>query len=181
MRYSLKQILGEGRLWACNHIINKIPSHHFRLCFYRKIMKFEISKYASIHLGCSFTSIKSFRLGENSTINQNCHLDNRGGIYIEKNVSISPKCSLITSDHLVNSSIFEGRDRSIYVKKYAFLGYGATILGGVTIQEGSVIGAVSLVTKTTEAYHIYIGTPAYAKGKRNNNLDYAPKYRRLFH
>ena len=181
MRYSIEQILGEGRLWVCNHIVNKIPSHHIRLYFYKNIMKFKISKGASIHLGCTFAITYNFQLGKNSTINQYCHIDNRGGISIQENVSISPKCSLITADHLVNSSTFEGRERSILIEKYSFLGYGATILGNVTLLEGTIVGASSLVTKNTKAFHIYVGVPAYVKGKRINALNYTTNYKRLFH
>lgn len=181
MRYSFKQILGEGRLWTCNHLINKIPSHHLRLWFYRKIMKFEIEKGACIHLGCRFTSTKTFFLGENSTINQYCHLDNRGFIKIGANVSISAKCALITSDHVVSSNTFEGRDRSIQLETYVFLGYGVVILGGVTIKKGSIIGACGVVTKTTEEFKIYNGIPAKECGTRVNELDYDSQYRRLFH
>lgn len=41
-----------------------------------------------------------------------------------------------------------------------WVGYGATILGGVKIGEGSIIGAGSLVIKDVEPYSIYAGTPA---------------------
>ena len=181
MRYSLKQILGEGRLWVCNHFVNKVPSHHFRLWFYKKIMRFSIAEGASIHLGCRFTNVETFSLGENSTINQYCHLDNRGYIEIGNNVSISNKCAFVTADHIVNSNSFEGRNRSIYIEAHAFIGYGAVVLGGVSIKEGVVIGAHSVVTKTTEPFKIYHGIPAKECGKRTKELNYDTKYRRLFH
>jgi acetyltransferase-like isoleucine patch superfamily enzyme len=41
-----------------------------------------------------------------------------------------------------------------------WIGYGATVMGGVTIGEGSIIGAGSLVTKDVQPYSIYAGMPA---------------------
>lgn len=41
-----------------------------------------------------------------------------------------------------------------------WIGYGATVMCGVTIGEGSIIGAGSLVTKDVQPYSIYAGVPA---------------------
>jgi len=56
-------------------------------------------------------------------------------------------------------------------------GANVTILPGVTLHEGTVIGACSLVTKNTEPWTIYAGTPARAIGKRQKDkiIAYAKK------
>jgi chloramphenicol O-acetyltransferase type B len=46
------------------------------------------------------------------------------------------------------------------IENDVWVGYGSTILGGVKIGEGSIIGAGSLVTKDVEPYSIYAGVPA---------------------
>jgi chloramphenicol O-acetyltransferase type B len=46
------------------------------------------------------------------------------------------------------------------IENDGWVGYGSTILGGVKIGEGSIIGAGSLVTKDVEPYSIYAGVPA---------------------
>jgi chloramphenicol O-acetyltransferase type B len=46
------------------------------------------------------------------------------------------------------------------IENDVWVGYGSTILGGIKIGEGSVIGAGSLVTKDVEPYSIYAGVPA---------------------
>lgn len=179
-RYSIKNILGESRIYCCNYLIAYIPSHTIRLWYYRRIMKFKIERGASVHIGCKFCCTKNFILGINSTINQNCHLDNRGGLFISDNVSISPKCSFLTADHLIDSISFEGRNRPIYIENHAFLGFGVTVLGGVIIRKGSVIGAQSLVLKNTDEFGIYFGVPAIKLKERNKNINYTTSYRRLF-
>ncbi len=45
-------------------------------------------------------------------------------------------------------------------KMFSNTGANVTILPGVTLGEGSVIGACSLVTKDTEPWTIYVGVPA---------------------
>jgi dTDP-4-amino-4,6-dideoxy-D-glucose acyltransferase len=48
----------------------------------------------------------------------------------------------------------------ICLKKFAGIGTNVVVFPGVTIGEGSVIGACSLVTKDTEPWTIYVGVPA---------------------
>ncbi len=49
---------------------------------------------------------------------------------------------------------------TITIQKFAGIGTNAIIMPGVTIAEGCVIGANSLVTKDTEPWTIYVGSPA---------------------
>lgn len=51
------------------------------------------------------------------------------------------------------------------VKKYAAIGANATILCGITIGEGSLIGAGSVVTKNVPDWTIVAGNPAKIIGK----------------
>jgi acetyltransferase-like isoleucine patch superfamily enzyme len=54
----------------------------------------------------------------------------------------------------------------VIFEDFANTGANVTILPGVTIAEGSVIGACSLVNKSTEPWTIYVGTPARPIKKR---------------
>jgi dTDP-4-amino-4,6-dideoxy-D-glucose acyltransferase len=54
----------------------------------------------------------------------------------------------------------------IVLKKDSFVGAGAVILPGVTLHEGAVVGANSLVTKDVDAWTIAVGVPARAVGRR---------------
>lgn len=64
---------------------------------------------------------------------------------------------------------------TITFEDFVNTGANVTILPGVTLKEGSVIGACSLVTKDTEPWTIYAGVPAKPIGKRDstNILKYA--------
>jgi acetyltransferase-like isoleucine patch superfamily enzyme len=50
----------------------------------------------------------------------------------------------------------------ITVEKYAAIGTNAIVMPGVTIREGSVIGANALIKHDTEPWTIYVGSPAKA-------------------
>lgn len=55
---------------------------------------------------------------------------------------------------------------TIHIGRFAGIGTNAVIKPGVTIAEGCVIGACSLVTHSTEPWTIYVGIPAKPVGKR---------------
>jgi dTDP-4-amino-4,6-dideoxy-D-glucose acyltransferase len=66
---------------------------------------------------------------------------------------------------------------TIHFEQFCGIGTNVVIMPGVTIAEGSVIGACSLVTKDTEPWTIYIGVPARAIKIRpkDNMIEFAKK------
>lgn len=48
----------------------------------------------------------------------------------------------------------------IHIQDKAWIGYGVSILKGVTIGEGAIIGAASVVTKDIPPYSVAVGNPA---------------------
>jgi len=51
-------------------------------------------------------------------------------------------------------------NRDVVIGNDVWIGYGATILSGVKIGDGAIVGAKSLVTKDVPPYSIVGGTPA---------------------
>ncbi len=51
---------------------------------------------------------------------------------------------------------------TVKIERFAGIGTNVVIMPGITIAEGSVIGANALVTKNTEPWTIYMGSPAKA-------------------
>lgn len=49
---------------------------------------------------------------------------------------------------------------TVTFEKYAGCGVNCSIMPGVTLGEGSILGANSLLTKDTEPWTIYVGSPA---------------------
>lgn len=55
---------------------------------------------------------------------------------------------------------WKGKDNITYIENDVWIGYGSVIMGGVTIKNGAIIAAGSVVTKDVEPYSIYGGNPA---------------------
>lgn len=173
-------VLSEFRLYICNHIVGSIPSHTIRLWYYKRIMNFKIGKGSTIFMNCKFDCAGGFILGDNSVINANCRLDSRGGLKIGNNVSISENVILLTADHDMDSSNFSGRNGTVLINDYVWLGTNSMVLMGVTVNIGAVIAAGAVVHKDVESYNVVGGIPAKFIRTRNNNLNYKISYKRLF-
>lgn len=59
---------------------------------------------------------------------------------------------------------------AVHIGKHVIIGSGSIILPGVTLHEGSAVGALSLVNRDCEEFYIYTGTPARKKVERSRKL-----------
>lgn len=115
----LKSVRYYGILYLTNRCVHAVPSHNFRLWFYRSILKFKIGKASFIHIDSRFDTTGSFILGQNSTINCKCHLDNRDEIVTGDNVSISSEVYIIPADHDTKQADFRFRVRPVVIEDFA--------------------------------------------------------------
>ena len=80
------------------------------------------------------------------------------------------------SGHLMNPTVplkyRKVKNDKVILKRFSCLGTNCVVLPGVTIAEGSVIGANSLVTKSTEPWTVYVGSPAKPIKTRSKELSY---------
>ncbi|WP_321921995.1 sugar O-acetyltransferase [Paraburkholderia guartelaensis] len=102
------------------------------------------------------------RVGRNVFVNQNCTFYDLGGLDIADDVMIGPNVSLITSGHPIEPS--RRRDgvvaKPIVIERNVWIAAGATIIGGVTVGENSVVAAGSVVTKDVPPNTLVGGNPA---------------------
>lgn len=130
--------------------------------------------------GCSIgdnTKIGAFvEIQKNAVIGKNCKISSHTficeGVTIEDNVFVGHNVTFI-NDKYPRATTPEGQLQTeadwqvvpTLVKKGASIGSSATILCGVTIGEGAIVGAGSVVTKDVPPYTIVAGVPARPKGK----------------
>lgn len=104
---------------------------------------------------------KDIKIGKNVFINFDCVFLGLGGIFIEDDVLIAPKVSILSEGHILDPAqrhtLVPGR---IHIKRNAWIGAGATILPGVTIGENSVVAAGAVVSKNVPDNTVVAGVPA---------------------
>ena len=67
----------------------------------------------------------------------------------------------------------------VLIKRHSIVGTSSVILPGVTLGEGTSVGAMSLITKSTEPWSIYFGIPARRlKARKKELLDHEEAYLR---
>lgn len=102
-------------------------------------------------------------VGRNVFVNQNCTFYGLRGLSIADDVMIGPNVSLITPGHPIEPS--RRRDfvtaKPIEIKRNVWIAACATVIGGVTMGENSVVAAGSAVTKDVPANTLVVGSPAW--------------------
>ncbi len=58
----------------------------------------------------------------------------------------------------------------ITLKRYSQVGSGCTLFPGVTLEEGSVVGAMSLVNRSLPSWTVSVGIPARVLRERKRGL-----------
>lgn len=100
-------------------------------------------------------------MGEHSSIGPYGYIGCSGKITIGKNVMFGPKCSLFAENHNFSDTEVSIKSqgvnqKGITIEDDCWIGSNVTILDGVTIGKGSVIGAGTLVTKDVPAGSVVV-------------------------
>jgi len=131
-------IVGFLRTWILNVIIGNVPWAVVRNFYYRQVCQ--------ISIGNTIPHYTFFVAGDS--------------IVIGNNVVFGHGVELYTSDHDPDDPHFSRRDAPITIRDNVWIGSSAIILKGVTIGEGAVVAAGSVVTRDVKAFTIVGGNPA---------------------
>ena len=114
--------------------------------------------------------------GENVFVNHGCYFMDGGGITIGSNVFIGPFCGFYTANHPLDyANRNRGLEKALPIKvgDNCWFGANVTILPGVTIGNGCVIAAGSVVSKDVEDNSLIAGVPAKKVKEIDQNM---PEY-----
>lgn len=119
-------------------------------------------------------------LGSNIHIGAYSALYGSMGIKLEDNTGISPRCSLFSAmddfggDFLIGpihaKELTHVTGGPILLKQYSQVGAGCIVFPNVTLEEGSVVGAMSLVNGSLPEWTVSVGVPARVIRKRSSNV-----------
>lgn len=116
--------------------------------------------FPPFHTDCG----KNITVGKHVFINMGCKFQDQGGIFIGDGTLIGHNVVLATLNHAMDP-----RQRSsmipapIHIGKHVWIGSNATILPGVTIGDGAIVAAGSVVTKDVPDNTLVAGVPAKIK------------------
>ena len=130
----------------------------------------EVGKKCRVNRNSLFIKHSHIHLGDNVSIGPNAvfyaYIAN---IYIGNNVMFGPNVTISAGGHRIDNldvpmalctKKTEDDDKDIVIEDDVWIGANVVILKGVHIAKGCVIGAGSVVTKSTTPFGVYVGNPA---------------------
>lgn len=141
-----------------------------RSLFYRALFKSAGGKlliYPNVYIIFSH----NISAGERVAINSGTYIDGRAGLTIGSNVLIGPNCVIATAEHgykrldipMCQQPVEYGE---IKIGNDVWLGATVFVRRGVTIHDGSIVAAGTVVTKDVPPYSIFAGVPGKVIGSR---------------
>lgn len=101
----------------------------------------------------------NLEVGDDVVVHRHVLLDDRGGIRLGNRVSVSDFVNVYShSHHIVDGRLVTTPET--VVEDGVRITYHATILGGTTVAEDSMVGACSVLTRDTQPHWVHVGVPA---------------------
>jgi galactoside O-acetyltransferase len=154
---------------------------HVRISRYARIYcpeKISIGNNVRIDDFCILSG--NIKLGSNIHISAYVALYGSMGIVLEDNTGISPRSSIFSAmddfggDYLIGPIHDEAKTHvtggTVILKQFSQIGTHCVVFPNLTIGEGSVVGAMTLVNKNLDEWGIYIGQPAKLLRERKQGL-----------
>jgi acetyltransferase-like isoleucine patch superfamily enzyme len=112
-------------------------------------------------------------IGDHVQISRNCYINAAGGVEIGDDTMLGPNAVIVSVNHLHDRFDLLIRKQEVAKKKVViendvWLGANTSVLPGVTIGKGSVVGAGAVVTKDIPPFSLAVGIPAKVVGKRDS-------------
>lgn len=143
--------------------------------------RINIGKEVAIERGVDIAGGENcqIEIGENTFIGPYTCIGGPGHVKIGKHCLIAAQTGIIANNHNFADPLQKIRDqgvtqKGIVIEDDCWLGFGVKVLDGVTIGQGSVIGAGAVVTKDIPAYSVAVGVPAKAIANRQSNQPVTP-------
>lgn len=125
-----------------------------------------ISMSASIHPSAKIDYPWRLTMGDRSSLGQNSWAYCLNDITIGENTCIGNDVYLQTGSHDITSPNFRLVTKPITIGDGVWVATGSTVLPGITLGDMTVVGASSVVVKSTETYDVIGGNPAKFIKKR---------------
>ena len=159
-----------GSLWYRGRfLLNSYVPLNVKLIGARRIMigrNVVIGSGSWLNVNDRFGDGYALWIGDNSFVGQNNFFTVGSVTKIGPYCLTARDCSFVDSSHIYSdpmtpySSSGTSKSLGMHVGANCFFGYGATVLGSVSIGHGSVIGARAVVTCDVPPFSVVVGNPA---------------------
>lgn len=108
---------------------------------------------------------QNFKIHETSHLKSNTYIEADGGVEIGRYFHTGRGLTIFSSNHIYDRAGyipygFEREKRKVTIEDFVWCGANVTILAGVTIGEGAIVAAGSVVTHDVPKYAVVGGNPA---------------------
>ena len=139
-----------------------------RYCLLKSIAV-ECGDNVAIYEDVYFSNLQNLYVSNNVSFHPMCYIEcgksKALGLRIDSDVSIAHGVTIMSNEHIYNDKSVPIKDKPVITKPIqieanVWIGAKASILAGVKIKSGCIIGANAVVTKDTEEDKVYVGIPA---------------------
>ena len=120
------------------------------------------------------------KIGNYIQIASNCYLAGSDGIEMMDFSTLAPGVLIFSgsddysgkklTNPMVGKPFVGGKSGKVVLSKHVIVGANSVILPNIKINEGSSVGALSLVNKSLDSWGVYIGVPVKKIKKRFKNI-----------
>lgn len=135
----------------------------------KSVIPFRPNDAKQVGKGCYYMDMivwlngEFIELGDKVVFNYGCYVNGYGELFIGDRTGFGPYVMIHTANHATNPSkpiLEQGWTReAISIGKDCWIGMGSVILPGVTIGDGVIIGAGSVVPKDLPPWTVAVGNP----------------------
>ena len=130
-----------------------------------RLLGMKIVGFCWIQPRVTIVNLRRLSVGRNFGWNSGTYINAVGHIYMGDDVLIGSNVTISSGKHDI-----EGRQKSVFsrpaqpmqmtIGNDVWIGAGASIMPGLNVADGTVIGANAVVTKDTQPYAVMVGLPA---------------------
>jgi len=133
-----------------------------------------LGEFASVAASAQIAYPRNVEIGSGSYIGERVWIDGNGGVSIAAYSIIAPEVLVVSANHNYRETKFLPYDNTdildpVTIGRGVWIRQRATLLPGVSIGDGAVVGACSVVTKNVPEGAIVAGNPAKIVATRDQN------------
>ena len=115
---------------------------------------------------------REIKIGKNCTINPYTVIYGHGSTKIGDNVLIAAHSMIVPSNHIFSdkTKLIKNQglsEKGIIIENDVWIAHGCSILDGIKVSNGTVVGAGSVLNQSTQEFGVYVGSPAKMITKRD--------------